>query len=164
MPAASAVGVAVFTVAPATGAASIGYQHITAAAPGLYSIDSSGRGPAAGQFVQVHADGSRTSGGTSACDGRGNCVVVPIDLGGPDDQTFLVLYGTGIRGRSALSSVVLKLGGVDLKVDYAGPQGESLGLDQINVRLPRTLANKGTIDVALNVDGQAANVLQVSVK
>ena len=91
-------------------------------------------------------------------------MVVPIDLGGPDDQTFLVLYGTGIRGRSSLSSVGLKIGGVDLVVDYAGPQGETLGLDQINVRLPRTLANRGTLDVALNVDGQAANVLQVSVK
>ena len=164
VPTAAAVGAAVFTVAPATGAASTGYQQIRSVAPGLYSSDSSGRGPAAGQFVQVHADGSRTSGGTSSCDGRGNCVVVPIDLGGPDDQTFLVLYGTGIRGRSSLSSVGLKIGGVDLVVDYAGPQGEALGLDQINVRLPRTLANRGTLDVAVNVDGQAANVLQVSVK
>lgn len=164
VPAALATGVTRFTIATLNATPSIAYQQIVAVAPGLYSIDNRGHGPAAGQFVQVHADGSQTVGTTSACDGRGNCLTVPIDLGGPDDQTFLVLYGTGIRGRSALSAVRVNLGGVDLAVDYAGPQGQVVGLDQVNVRLPRILANQGTLDVGVSVDGQWANILQISVR
>jgi len=56
----------------------------------------------------------------------------------PDsDQLFLVLFGTGMRFRSSLSNVSVKIGGIDAPVEYAGPQGEFAGLDQINVRLPR---------------------------
>jgi hypothetical protein len=37
-------------------------------------------------------------------------------------------------------------------------------LDQVNVRLPRTLAGRGEVDFELVVDGQAANVLKLRIK
>ena len=76
----------------------------------------------------------------------------------PDsDQLFLVLFGTGMRFRSSLSNVSVKIGGIDAPVEYAGPQGEFAGLDQINVRLPRSLAGRGGAVLDLLVDGKAAN-------
>lgn len=50
------------------------------------------------------------------------------------------------------------------EVLYAGPQGDFAGLNQINVRVPRSLAGRGEVDIALTVDGQAANVVKVNIQ
>jgi uncharacterized protein (TIGR03437 family) len=60
----------------------------------------------------------------------------PIDLGPEVDQLYLVLFGTGFRRRSALSAVSVKIGGVDVTINYAGPQLQLVGLDQINPARP----------------------------
>ncbi|MEO6723923.1 MAG: hypothetical protein ABIP14_01355, partial [Blastocatellia bacterium] len=91
-------------------------------------------------------------------------VSVPVDLGPEGDQVFLILYGTGWRYHSSLSAVTTKIGGVNAETSYAGLQGDYAGLDQLNVRLPRSLAGRGEVDVMLSVDGTAANVVRVSVK
>ena len=95
-------------------------------------------------------------------------VAVPIDLG-PDlgnatDQVFLLLFGTGFRNRSALSAVTCKIGGTDAEVLYAGLQGDFVGLDQSNVRIPRSLKGRGEVDVVMTVDGKAANTVRVNLK
>ncbi len=86
----------------------------------------------------------------------------PVNWGPDTDELFLILFGTGLRGRSSLAnmSVVLGLGAgsVRLPVEYAGPQGEFAGLDQVNIRLPRSLKNYfGSPWLALIVDGQSTN-------
>jgi hypothetical protein len=68
----------------------------------------------------------------------------PIDMGPETDEVYLVLFGTGLRRRSALSTVTARLWlvdgtKVDLPVEYAGPQSEFAGLDQLNLKLPRTI-------------------------
>jgi uncharacterized protein (TIGR03437 family) len=83
--------------------------------------------------------------------------LLPIDLGPETDQVFLTLYGTGLRNRSSQANVSLKIGGIDSPVQYAGPQGEYAGMDQVNVRLPRSLVGHGQARVDLTVDGQVAN-------
>jgi uncharacterized protein (TIGR03437 family) len=47
---------------------------------------------------------------------------------------------------------------------YVGPQLTFDGLDQINVRLPRTLAGKGEVDLAVTVDDKLANTTRLSFK
>ena len=91
-------------------------------------------------------------------------VSIPIDLGPATDEVFLVLFGTGLRFHSSLSSIGLKIGGVDAPVLFAGTQGNFAGLDQINARLPRNLAGRGEMDLALVVDGVAANTARVNIK
>ena len=91
-------------------------------------------------------------------------VAIPIDLGPETDQVFLLLFGTGIRFRSALSAVSAKIGGVDVQVTFAGAQGSFVGLDQVNASLSRSLAGRGEVDVSLSVDGQAANTLKAGIK
>ncbi|NOT63090.1 MAG: hypothetical protein HOP19_23015, partial [Acidobacteria bacterium] len=91
-------------------------------------------------------------------------VLVPIDLGAATDQLFLILYGTGLRGRASLTGAAATMGGANAEVLYVGTQGGFVGLDQANLRIPRSLLGRGEVNVALSVDGIAANVVTVSVK
>jgi uncharacterized protein (TIGR03437 family) len=88
-----------------------------------------------------------------------------VDLGSPGDIVVLVLYGTGIRGRTSLDQVTATIGGASAPVAYAGVQGQFPGFDQINVTIPRSLAGRGgLVDVVVTVEGQASNVGQISIK
>jgi uncharacterized protein (TIGR03437 family) len=46
-------------------------------------------------------------------------------------------------------------------VDYVGPQPDTPGLDQLNVKLPRSLAGVGEVDVVLTVDGKPSNTVRI---
>jgi uncharacterized protein (TIGR03437 family) len=89
---------------------------------------------------------------------------VPIDFGAETDRIFLLLYGSGVRGRSALTAVSVQAGGTDAPVSYAGPQNDFAGLDQINVELPRSLKGRGEVTVNLTVDNRTANAVTVTIK
>jgi uncharacterized protein (TIGR03437 family) len=71
--------------------------------------------------------------------------------------------GSGIHRRSSPEAVRVRIGGTEVPVSYAGPQPEYPGLDQVNVLLPRSLRGRGEVNVALTVDGKAANTLRVNV-
>ena len=45
----------------------------------------------------------------------------------------------------------MTIGGVECEVLYAGPQGSFVGLDQVNVRVPRELAGRGQLNLILNI-------------
>jgi uncharacterized protein (TIGR03437 family) len=72
---------------------------------------------------------------------------------------FLILFGTGLRGRSSLSNVSATIGGVKAPVEYTGAQGEFAGLDQVNLALPRSLAGRRDqpSELYLTVDFRAVN-------
>ena len=61
-------------------------------------------------------------------------------------------------------AVSMQVGRASVETLYAGPQGQFAGLDQVNVRLPQSLAGSGEIDVRMSVDGKRANVVRVNVK
>jgi len=163
IPPGSANGNAQVTVTSADGSSASGAIEIAAVAPGLFSANSDGKGVAAAFVLRVKADGSQSSEPVAQYDtGQAKYVTVPIDLGPETDQLFLVLFGTGIRGFSALSAVTASIGGANSGVDFAGPQGTYVGLDQINVRLSRSLIGRGEVDTGLTVDGQASNTVRVN--
>jgi len=77
----------------------------------------------------------------------------------------LILYATGLRGRSGLGEVKLSLGGTPLTVEYAGPQSTFAGLDQINAVIPADLAGRNRmLELVLSVDGWPANVVRFQVQ
>jgi uncharacterized protein (TIGR03437 family) len=81
------------------------------------------------------------------------------------DRLFLVLYGTGLRGRASLNSVALQLGGVSLATLFVGAQGALIGLDQVNtVELPRSFAGRGEVNLTGTVDGRAINTTTLTFK
>ena len=93
-------------------------------------------------------------------------VAAPIDFGQPNDQLFLVLFGTGL-GKSSVPNglaATAKIDGVDLPVAYAGAQGAFAGLDQYNLALPRTLAGKGKVGLTVTVNGKVSNAVSVTFK
>ncbi len=165
IPAGTTSGSATITVTNGDGAVSIGNAQIATIAPGLFSANASGQGIAAALIFRVKADGSQSFEPVAQFDpAQDRFVAVPIDLGFETDQVFLVLFGTGLRYRSALSAVAARIGGVDAQITFAGAQGSFVGLDQVNVRLSRSLSGRGEADVALAVDGQASNTVRINIR
>jgi uncharacterized protein (TIGR03437 family) len=165
LPPGLANGSATATFLSGFGATSTGIMQIVGVSPGLFSADSSGKGVAAAVVVRVKAGGSLVYERVAVFDQAQNKFVsLPIDLGPPEEEVFLVLFGTGFRARSSLSAVSATIGGISSEVVFAGPQLEFVSLDQLNVRLPRALAGKGEVEVAASIDGQSANVVTVKVK
>ncbi len=142
-----------------------GLLQITSVTPGLFTVETNGRGPAAAQAQRVKADNSQTFEPVATFDaGQNRAVTIPIDLNPVTDQVYLALYGTGIRFRSGLANVNASIGGTNLLLVYAGAQGNFVGVDQENILLPRTLIGRGEVDVTLTVDGRISNVVRVSFK
>jgi uncharacterized protein (TIGR03437 family) len=163
IPAGTAEGIATVTITNGAGEVTGGLLNVGKVAPGVFAADASGKGWAAAEVVYVAGDGSQSSAPVARYDvGQNKFVAVPIDLARND--AVLVLYATGLRQRSALAQVNVKAGGVDASVDYAGAQGTYIGLDQVNVRLPKALTGRGEVTVELTVDGKAANPVRVQIK
>lgn len=158
-----AAGTAKVTVSVNGDPVAFGTARIAAIAPGLYTATSDGKGVAAAVAVTVHANGTQSLASTFQCSAAG-CTAVPIDLGLDSDQVVLELFGTGIRGRSALAGVTCKIGSTTLAAAYAGPQTVFVGLDQVNVTLPKSLRGSGNQTVLLTVDGQTANAVSLTFK
>lgn len=78
--------------------------------------------------------------------------------------TIHTLFGTGLRNRSSLGAVNVMIGEANVDALYAGPQGSFVGLDHLNVSLPRSLAGRGEVVVSVTVNGVAANNLKVAIK
>src|SRR5262249_60035440 len=92
-------------------------------------------------------------------------VSLQVDLGPATDQVFLVMFATGVRFRSALSAVSVKIGGTDGQVTFAGPAPNLVNCDQLNVLISRSLIGRnGEVNVELVVDGKAANIGKMNIK
>lgn len=134
-------------------------------AAGIFAADATGRGFPAALLLRVKGDGAQSFEPVARFDSQQNrFVAVPIDFGAANDQVFLVLFGTGLRYRQTLSSVTSTIGGVDAETLFAGAQGGLVGLDQVNIRLPRSLTGRGEVDAVLTVAGKAANTVRVTFK
>ena len=120
---------------------------------------------AAALVLRVKANGAQLYESLARFDtGTNRFVSIPIDLGEASDQLFLILFGTGMCGRALLAGAVATMGGANAEVLYVGAQGGLVGLNQANVRIPRGLLGRGEVNVALSVDGIAANVVTVGIK
>ena len=161
LPPGMATGPATLEITNHTGASSAVSLSIAPVAPGLFSANASGLGPAAATFLRVRSDGSRTEDFTFTLDsppGRRN---VPIDVGVDGDEVYVSFFGTGFRGQSRTS---VTIGGAPVPVVGAVAQGQFLGLDQLVVGpLPRALAGQGDVDVVFTADDRPANVVTIGV-
>jgi uncharacterized protein (TIGR03437 family) len=165
LPAGTATGVATVTITSGNGTSSRGTIQVSPVAPGLFSADSSGSGLAAAYLVRVR-NGQQTHEAIVRFDATQNKIVaVPIDFGEPNDVLILVLFGTGIRKRSAPSAVICTVGGTSAPVDYADSAPGYVGLDQVNVIIPHSLAGRnGDADVIMTVDQKTANTVRINVR
>lgn len=154
------IGNTTISITGGNGASATGAFQVAPVAPGLFTANASGRGLAAAVVLRIR-NGVQSFERLAQFDGT-QFVPIPIDLGPATDQVFLVLYGTGIRFRNTLPSCTV--GGANMQVSFAGAQGALVGVDQVNVRLDRSLIGRGAVNVLLSVDGIATNVVSVSIR
>jgi uncharacterized protein (TIGR03437 family) len=165
VPAETKDGTAVVTVTRSIGTITTGLLPVTKVAPALFTANATGQGIAAALVLRVKADGTQLYELVASFDASQNRYIAqPIDLGPVTDQVFLVLFGTGFRERTALTAVTCRIGEIDAEVTFAGAQNGFVGLDQANVRLPRTLAGRGEVDVVFRADNKAANTVRVQIR
>ncbi len=130
-------------------------------APALFTINGAGTGTAAATAIQVQSGNVQVPIPVFTCSGT-TCTAAPVNV--TSGATYLTLYGTGIRNRSALSKVMVSVNGMSLPVTFAGAQPAFAGLDQVNVLLPASLAGAGVADILLTVDGLISNVVTIEIQ
>jgi uncharacterized protein (TIGR03437 family) len=147
------------TITSGDGTRSVGTVTIAVVAPGLFVLNPAGL--VAANVITIGAGGAQVSGNCFQVV-NGAVVPLPVNLGPPAQQVFLVLYGTGISGRSSLAGVSVSIGGLSLPVVYAGPQADP-GLDQVNVQIPASLAGIGDTTISVVVDGVPSNMARITI-
>jgi len=152
VPSAANPGPATLTVTSADGVTTVGIVLVQPVAPGLYTANANGQGPAAAIAVTTHADRSQSTVDTFTCGSTaGSCVPAPISLGSSTDTLVVELFGTGIRHVSSLAAVSATINGQAVQVLYANAQPSDTGLDQINLLIPPSLAGSGQVDVGVTI-------------
>jgi uncharacterized protein (TIGR03437 family) len=165
IPPGTAAGTATIAYSNATGASDLDTVSISNVAPGLFTFDSSGSGLANAIVQRVRANGSQVYEPIAQFDQASNqYVAIPIDLGPETDQVYLAAFGSGFRRRTSLSAVAVTIGGTPAQVVYAGAQGASVGVDQTNFLLPRSLAGRGEVNLVMTVDGLTANTVLINIR
>jgi uncharacterized protein (TIGR03437 family) len=164
IPAGTAPGPATVTITNGNGTISTGTVQIEAVSPGLFSANSNGQGVAAGSALRVRGGQVVGEEPIAQLNAQNQWVTRPLDLGPSGDEVYLVLYGTGIRFRRDPPQVSATVGGISAPVFYAREQCCFVGLDQVNLLLPRGLIGKGEVDVVLTVEGKTANPVKVNLK
>lgn len=157
-------GAATITTTSGDGQISLGTINVANVAPGLFSANANGQGVAAATVLRVKADGSQTFEPVATLNAQNVFVTRPIDLGPASDLLFLIAFGTGFRFNSGLSAVNAGIVGISAEVLFAGAQGDFVGLDQANIRIPRSLAGRGEVDVLLIANGKASNRVRINIK
>lgn len=140
-----------------------GTMQVVAVAPGIFAAASNGKDFAAAEIVRIKPNGQQITERIARYDTtQSKFVAMPIDFGA--DEIVLVLYATGARYRSDLKNVSATAGGLPMNVEYAGNQNQFVGLDQINIRLARSLIGRGDVEVKLTMDGRSANPVKINIK
>lgn len=165
LPASVAEGLATVTITGSDGGNSNGTIHIAAAAPGLFTANADGRGLAAAVGMRIGSDGAERYEPIAQYDvAQRRFIARPLELGTESDPAYLILFGTGLRRVSNLARIRAEIDGQEMPLLYAGPQGEMMGLDQINLALPPGLRGRGEVEIRLIVDGKPTNAVGLWVR
>jgi len=172
IPAATEAGAANVVVRAGDGAVANGSAQISAATPAIFTANGSGQGPPAGAVLRVRTDGSQIFEPLAEFSpATGVFTPRPINLGPAGERVFLILNLTGLRGAVDANSdgnvnetIHVLLGGDEVAPAFAGAQGTFVGLDQINVEIPRSMSGRGAVNVAVNYSTLfASNVARIEI-
>ncbi|HXS98054.1 MAG TPA: hypothetical protein VN736_25825 [Candidatus Limnocylindrales bacterium] len=163
VPAQAALGNATVNVTLNGRIASQGPAGILAVAPGLFTMPGGDVAAALAVRTIGGPSGPQTVFPVFDCSSQSVCKPLALDPG-LDTPTFLELFGTGIGAHPTLAAVTATIGGQTVAVQFAGPQGQAAGLDQVNIPLPLTLRGAGLVNIIVTVDGIASNAVQVLIQ
>ncbi len=161
IPAQTALGAATVNVRLQNNTIATGTITIARTGPGLFAANADGSGIAAAALLRIKSNGAQIYEPVARFnETTRKFEALPLDLSLADDQYFLVLYGTGFKGATATTATIA---GQSAEVLFAGPQGLA-GLDQANLRLARSFAVRGNLNVVLRADNQNANTVTINVR
>jgi uncharacterized protein (TIGR03437 family) len=172
IPADTANGIATITVRNGAVKTSTGTVLILPSAPGLFTANANGEGIAAAKAFRIKAQTNAESYEEVAQFDPVQKKFVPreIDIGPGlfpfTDKVYLLLFGTGLRGRTSLANVRARIGNTNLPVEvveYVGSQPEFAGLDQVNILISNS-RGIGEADLVLTVDGRVTNAVRINIK
>lgn len=139
-----------------------GFVDLRVAAPSVFSANADGQGVPAAVIVRGRADGTQEYESIAQFDEKQQKYIPrPIDLGPDSDIVVLALFGTGWRNGSNPRVIIF---GTDGLIEYSGKQPTLEGLDQLNVRLPRSLIGRGEQTVYVSFDFIEANPVLINIK
>jgi uncharacterized protein (TIGR03437 family) len=159
VPSSVATGPATVTVTSGDGTQSSGQINLSSVAPGVFTLNAANL--VAADAVCASASGAQTFENVYQVT-NGAVLAAPLNLSGCA-ETVLEIFGTGFDSVSA-SGVQVTLAGSQVQVTYAGPQGSFVGLDQVNIVIPQSLAGSGNIPLVLTAGGQAANTVNLTIQ
>jgi uncharacterized protein (TIGR03437 family) len=160
IPDGTALGAATVTIANVSGTSQTGTIQVGSVSPGLFELNSAGLVAA---WVQPVISGvAQNLQAVYQLNSSGAVAPLPISLGASSGQVYLWMYGTGIRNAKNISATV---GAVSVPVLYSKAAPGFAGEDQVNIGpLPQSLAGQGSVNIVLIADGQAANIVTVTIQ
>jgi uncharacterized protein (TIGR03437 family) len=142
-----------------------GEIEVARVTPAIFTANGNGQGAPAAFLLRVLANGEQRIEQVADFDPVGQKFGPrPIDLERGDELVFLILYLTGARGIVDASETRILIGGAEYIPDFVGVAPGFLGLEQINMRLPRSLPT-GLLQVSFVylADGRAANACEIEI-
>ncbi len=167
IPSATEEGLANLVVRAGDGTVSNGTVQIVRVAPAVFTANSDGRGAAAAIVLRIKNDGTQSYEYIfSYSQTLQRYITNSIDMGQEGERLILILFTSGIRratdpnGDGNLNeNIRVLIGGIEVAPIFAGIQPDYVGLDQINVEIPRTLIGRGTVNVAVSATGYTSSNL-----
>lgn len=130
-----------------------------AQAPALFAANATGTGTPAGYYMRVKGEHQERGEFVNCPDGK-ECTPIPIQSTDPAEEVFLVLFGTGFRNTPSIRPQV-HMGGMVVEAGYFGPHRDFVGLDQINVKVPRALLGQGPAPVTIVHGEKRSNAVTI---
>ena len=132
-----------------------GRVNVVSLAPGIFSARSNGQGTAAAVWTTdgVNFQSVLNPDGTER----------PLPAGSATSPTFLILFTTGMSSATA-SAVSVSIGGANVTPTFAGPVPGLVGLEQINMVIPPSLAGGGSVPIRVTTGGRTTNAVTVRIQ
>ncbi len=160
---------ATLTVTNAAGTSTPLIISLSGVAPGIFSLDSSGKGQGAIQLANTGtfaAPAGSIPGASAQPVSRGNYVTIYCSgLGAVSNQPAT---GVAAAGGNALSNatgnVTVMIGGQDAPVNFAGLAPGFVGLYQVNAQVASSATPGNAVPVMVTVNGTASNTVTIAVQ
>jgi uncharacterized protein (TIGR03437 family) len=168
LPAMMAEGIATAIVKLNGAVVVAGPLEIIRVSPSLFTFNGFGTGLVAG-YVLRNSGGTLLTQEIFAIQG-GQLVPNPINLGPgtENDVVFLIMYGTGMTNATAPITVDFNNGALTRTLDPNNFEGvfptAFIGLNQINMFLPRAQVPSGLVNIKVTMNGRTSNTVQVLIQ
>jgi uncharacterized protein (TIGR03437 family) len=158
VPWATTPGPAPVVVTTGAGASAPVNVTVQAAAPGIFSQASNGKGPGAIQNF-VSQSSTPLNNATTAIAPGGLLIIYATGLGAVNNPPA---DGAAGSGQTTTNAVTVRVGNTNATTEFAGLSPGFVGLYQVNARLPGTLPQGCNVSISLQAAGQVSNTVTVA--